>query len=124
MSDKEASPLGNVITIDDERIKSRPKRVVRVSVEEGVERLLAARSGTTAGSRNIAGASGPIIPLNASCVRSGSAPGWFGAFPDGQSALNLAIARSRHIAGTARSTKGYSNIELLKDWLMRDGITA
>jgi len=28
-----------------------------------------------------------------------------GAFPDGQSALNLVAARLRHIAGTARSTK-------------------
>src|SRR5262249_49594650 len=30
-----------------------------------------------------------------------------GAFPDGQSALNLAAARLRHIAGTAWSTKRY-----------------
>jgi len=38
------------------------------------------------------------------------------AFPDGQSALNLAAARLRHIvAGTAWSTKRYLNIELLKD---------
>jgi len=29
-----------------------------------------------------------------------------GAFPDGQSALNLAAARLRHIAGTAWSTMG------------------
>jgi transposase-like protein len=38
-----------------------------------------------------------------------------GAFPDGQSALNLAAVRLRHIAGTAWSTKRYLNIELLKD---------
>ena len=38
-----------------------------------------------------------------------------GAFPDGQSALNLAAARLRHIAGTAWSTKRYLNIELLKE---------
>ena len=38
-----------------------------------------------------------------------------GAFPDGQSALNLAAARLRHIAGSAWSTKRYLNIELLKD---------
>src|SRR5438552_19043738 len=30
-----------------------------------------------------------------------------GAFPDGQSALNLAAARLRHVAGTAWSTKKY-----------------
>ena len=46
-----------------------------------------------------------------------------GAFPDGQSALNLAAARLRHIAGTAWSTKRYLNIELLKDQ-MKGAITA
>ena len=47
-----------------------------------------------------------------------------GAFPDGQSALNLAAARLRHIAGTAWSTKRYLSIELLKDQQMRGAITA
>src|SRR5271165_7067640 len=47
-----------------------------------------------------------------------------GSFPDGQSALNLAAARLRHIAGTAWSTKRYLNIELLKDQQMRGAITA
>jgi transposase-like protein len=47
-----------------------------------------------------------------------------GAFPDGQSALNLAAARLRHIAGTAWSSKRYMNIELLKDQQMRGAITA
>src|SRR5262245_33872740 len=47
-----------------------------------------------------------------------------GAFPDGQSALNLAAARLRHVAGTAWSTKRYLNIELLKDQQMRGAITA
>ena len=37
-----------------------------------------------------------------------------GAFPDGNSALNLAAARLRHIAGTRWSTKRYLNMELLK----------
>jgi hypothetical protein len=41
-----------------------------------------------------------------------------GAFPDGQSALNLAATRLRHIAGTAWSTKRYLNIGLLKDQQM------
>jgi putative transposase len=36
-----------------------------------------------------------------------------GAFPDGQSALNLAAARLRHIAGTRWSTKRYLNMALL-----------
>ena len=47
-----------------------------------------------------------------------------GAFPDGQSALNLAAARLRHIAGTAWSTKRYLNMKLLKDQQMRGAITA
>jgi transposase-like protein len=38
-----------------------------------------------------------------------------GAFPDGESALNLAAARLRHVAGTAWSTKQYLNIGLLTD---------
>jgi len=41
-----------------------------------------------------------------------------GAFPDGQSALNLAAARLRHIAGTRWSTKRYMNMNLLKQQRM------
>jgi len=37
-----------------------------------------------------------------------------GAFPDGESALNLAAARLRHIAGTRWSIKRYLNMKLLK----------
>jgi putative transposase len=37
-----------------------------------------------------------------------------GAFPDGQSALNLAAARLRHIVGTKWSLKRYMNMDLLK----------
>ena len=36
-----------------------------------------------------------------------------GAFPDGQSCLNLAAARLRHIAGTAWSARCYMNIRPL-----------
>src|ERR1700674_3713286 len=36
-----------------------------------------------------------------------------GAFPDGQSCLNLAAARLRYIAGTAWSTKRYMNMRSL-----------
>ena len=41
-----------------------------------------------------------------------------GAFPDGQSALNLAAARLRHIAGTKWSAKRYMNMNLLKQQRM------
>ena len=37
-----------------------------------------------------------------------------GAFPNGQSALNLAAARLRHIAGTKWSMKRYLNMQLLR----------
>ncbi len=37
-----------------------------------------------------------------------------GAFPDGQSCLNLAAARLRHIAGTQWSTRKYMNMEPLR----------
>ena len=46
------------------------------------------------------------------------------AFPDAQSALNLATARLSHIAGTAWSTKRYLNIELIKHQQMRGAIIA
>ena len=36
-----------------------------------------------------------------------------GAFPDGQSCLNLAAARLRHIAGTTWSAKCYMNMQPL-----------
>ena len=36
-----------------------------------------------------------------------------GAFPDGQSCLNLAAARLRHIAGTNWSTRKYMNMQPL-----------
>jgi putative transposase len=45
------------------------------------------------------------------------------AFPDGQSALNLAAVRLRYIAGSKWSTKRYPNMELLKDQHM-NAITA
>lgn len=38
-----------------------------------------------------------------------------GAFPDGESALNLAAARLRHIAGTQWSTRRYLDMSLLVD---------
>ena len=37
-----------------------------------------------------------------------------GVFPHGNSAINLAAARLRHIVGTRRSTKRYLNMELLR----------
>jgi transposase-like protein len=42
-----------------------------------------------------------------------------GAFPEGQSALNLAAARLRHIAGSEWSTKRYLSMDFLKDHQLR-----
>ena len=47
-----------------------------------------------------------------------------GALPDGKSALNLAAAGLRHIAGNAWSSKRYLNFEPLKDQELRGAITA
>ena len=47
----------------------------------------------------------------------------FGAFPDGQSALNLAAARLRHVAGSEWSTKRYLSMEFLKEHV-EDKVTA
>ena len=44
MSDDTSSPLNNVITIDDERIKSHLDRVVRSTVEETLNALLDAEA--------------------------------------------------------------------------------
>ena len=44
MSDDIPSPLNNVITIDDERIKSHLDRVVRGTVEETLNALLDAEA--------------------------------------------------------------------------------
>ena len=44
MNETTSSPLGNVITIDDERIKSHLDRVVRGSVEETLNALLDAEA--------------------------------------------------------------------------------
>ena len=46
-----------------------------------------------------------------------------GAFPDGESALNLAPARLRHIAGSEWSAKRYLSMEFLKD-LQTTAVTA
>ena len=46
MSGDTPSPLNNVITIDDERIKSHLDRVVRGTVEETLNALLDAEGGS------------------------------------------------------------------------------
>ena len=47
-----------------------------------------------------------------------------GAFPDGQSCLNLAAARLRHVAGTQWSTRKYMNMEALRDMKLQPHGTA
>ena len=46
MTENTPSPPGNVITIDDERIKNHLDRVVRGSVEEALNALLDGRGGS------------------------------------------------------------------------------
>jgi len=47
-----------------------------------------------------------------------------GAFPDGKSALMLAAARLRHIAGTQWGTKRYLNMDLLRDLKISEACAA
>jgi hypothetical protein len=56
MSDDTPSPLNNVITIDDEGIKSHLERVVRGTVEETLNALLVPFN------RRVAGRFGPMDP--------------------------------------------------------------
>jgi hypothetical protein len=51
MTEITPSPLNNVITIDDERIKNRLDRVVRGSVEERLNALLEAEANRLCNSR-------------------------------------------------------------------------
>ena len=46
MTENTPSPLGNVISIDDERIKDHLNRVVRSTVEETLNALFGCRSGS------------------------------------------------------------------------------
>jgi putative transposase len=46
-----------------------------------------------------------------------------GAFPDGQSALNLAAVRLRHVAGSEWSTKRYLCMNLLQNHQTRSTTT-
>jgi putative transposase len=47
-----------------------------------------------------------------------------GAFPDGNSALMLAAARLRHIAGTRWGTRRYLNMNLLTEFESEEEIAA
>jgi putative transposase len=147
MNETTPSPLNNVITIDDERIKNHLDRVVRGSVEETLNALLdaeadrlcnaqryersAARQDTRAGyyERNLQTKAGEVRlktrnnPLERLLREIRRRTRVVGAFPDSQSALNLAAARLRHIAGTAWSTKRYLNMELLKNKHMKGAIS-
>jgi putative transposase len=58
------------------------------------------------------------------CARSDGASVLSARSRNGQSAVDLAAAELRHIAGTPWSTKRYLNIELLKEQNMRGAIIA
>ena len=47
-----------------------------------------------------------------------------GAFPDGNSAINLAAARLRHIAGTRWGTKRYLDMERIREQEKAEPINA
>src|SRR6478736_3790776 len=93
--------------------KLRALRLTRAAelVEEAVEETLAYYAFTEAHWRRIR-TNNPLERILREIRRRTRV---VGAFPDGQSALNLAAARLRHIAGSEWSTKRYLNIEFLKD---------
>jgi transposase-like protein len=137
--DSRGTDLGNVIRIDDDRVRDHLGRIVGGTVEETLNAMLEAeadrpcnagryertearrdqRSGsydrklqTKAGEhwRRIR-TNNPLERIMREIRRRTRV---VGAFPDGNSALNLATARLRHIAGTRWSTKRYLNMQLLK----------
>ena len=65
--------------------------------------------------RSIGAGFAPTIRSSASCARIRRRSRVVGPFLDGQSALNLAAARLRYIAGSEWSTKRSLRMELLKD---------
>ena len=89
--DSKGSELSNVIRIDDERVRDHLEGSCEALSKETLNLMLERIM------REIRRRTRVV-----------------GAFPDGNSALNLAAARLRHIAGTRWSTKRYLNMQLLK----------
>jgi len=88
MSDDTPSLLNNVITIDDERIKSHLDRVVRGTVEETLNALLDAEAATWYGCPKVAAAQAqvgrttrygpPVRPFPEVAVTGRTVPGrWY-----------------------------------------------
>jgi hypothetical protein len=73
MTETTPSPLGNVITIDDERIKSHLDRVVRGSVEETLNALLDAEADRLCNHR-LSQCRAPLSP-NQMCEKLWTLPG-------------------------------------------------
>jgi len=101
MSDE--TPMGQVIQIDEARIRDHLGEMVRGTVEETLNALLDAEADRLCG----AGRYERIMKEIRRRTRV------VGAFPDGQSCLNLAAARLRYITGTAWSAKCYMNMRPL-----------
>ena len=96
--DSKGTGLSNVIRIDDERVREHLGHIVRGTVEETLNAMLEAEADRLERIMREIRRRTRVV----------------GAFPDGNSAINLAAARLRHIAGTRWSTKQYLNIELLR----------
>jgi putative transposase len=77
--------------------RARAAELVGAAVEETLTYYASRRS--------TGSASAPTTRSSAFCARSVDVRVVVGAFPDGQSALNLAAARLRDVAGTAWSIK-------------------
>ena len=70
MSDDTTGPLNNVITIDDERIKSHLERVVRGTVEETLNALLDAEADRLCNAQRYERSAAPRVAIPAPATTS------------------------------------------------------
>ena len=112
---KDTTNLGNVIEIDEARIQDHLGELVRGSVEETLNALLDAEADRLCnGARYERTRHAEIRGRGRTSASCRPRPGRWRR-PDGNSALMLAAARLRHIAGTQWRSKRYLSMELLRD---------
>lgn len=144
MDEREGKPMGNVIHIDEARIRGHPGEMVRGTVEEALNGMLDAEADRLCGAdryqRSAARKAADLLeerieetltfyafpdshwiklrtnnPLERLMKEIRRRTKVVGAFPDGKSCLNLAAARLRHVAGTEWSTRRYMNMQPLHE---------
>ena len=107
VSAKPDQHLSKVIKIDDARIQNHLDQMVRSTVEETLSIYHFPREHWRQIRTN-----NPLERIMREIRRRSRV---VGCFPDGHSALMLAAARLRYIAGTKWGSRGYLNMERLKE---------